>query len=975
MNDYLANLRRRRQLVTNLVHERHQIHATTLSKQRVAITYDQQQKELLANKYNTYKAITQQRSAAVFQKNQLKRLRGIKQKFLHHMAVQERTIFDRWKHETAVQAKARQEQAEERRIEERLTAIEHELQARQHQEMVQLVQDAHAPRRKGTVYQRSSGVTAQQRMFAASRHYLEREKAGGGGSAGGGAPPHLGKLRGPRTKLLNRIKRGYDVEENMKQRKHDIRHLLIRPMPEILDPPQADRPEYPTTALIGLRQSEDPLYKCMLLYLNIPLEERKGQVILREDNTKRRQALSDEMLFRQRQDGLGLGVQRSLHQDKRNQQQKQHEYMLHVFHRHNLSLPVTVAKMIATLRPLTLDPKNNCLYLCRRPDVPAALSLSTDTDVFVLHRQNTNPLRNKTKHLRRPSLAAEVAVRTPYTSVDDVLRNKLLLVPEMARANVLWWSYQESQQRRHQQEQHDQSQTQLRLSRQLKRQGMREWHVLEQKMIREGIPFEEIEKIRKFDEQEIEFLNATLGPDQEAERLYQLKLATTLKLAAVRQKRSKVLLTKMIEDKKGVKRTTNTSHRKKETGHYVAAKAEAGVAQSKPAKEMMGGTKAKSPTELKAEAEEKRKRVKENMAQQKHDNYFAAFVKDEMENVAEQETVEELIADVLATVLLKFWWPTVAADVRRYCAQFNLLEGAPEHATGSSHDAHHQFYLAATRNDLAEMKRLYTHEGAGVFGRGQEMGETAVHHAVKHANMKMLTWLHYIYGGVKLHTIEATRQTPAMLATTTGQLPMVQWMHQHQFPLTGVDVCGMTILHHAVLSGSLGMVQYLYLTLQAKHPLVVDGHDNNGNTPLMLAQGDPRRKEIAEWLRKNLNRWEGNIQRLRELDPIALQGDDYNPMLEYQRQRASNLIQRYVRRMLALKFVKKFKQDEKARRQRNVDLKFMPPSMKKRNGMQGNGGGGGGGGSGSVELPAVKEKKKKKKKKQKKKKKKKKKQK
>lgn len=51
--------------------------------------------------------------------------------------------------------------------------------------------------------------------------------------------------------------------------------------------------------------------------------------------------------------------------------------------------------------------------------------------------------------------------------------------------------------------------------------------------------------------------------------------------------------------------------------------------------------------------------------------------------------------------------------------------------------------------------------------------------------------------GVKLHTIETTKQTPAMLAATTGQLPMVQWMHQHKFPLIGVDVCGMTILHHA----------------------------------------------------------------------------------------------------------------------------------------------------------------------------------
>ena len=151
--------------------------------------------------------------------------------------------------------------------------------------------------------------------------------------------------------------------------------------------------------------------------------------------------------------------------------------------------------------------------------------------------------------------------------------------------------------------------------------------MLEQKMIREGVPFEEIEKIRKFDQKEIDFLNDTLGPDQEAERLYQQKMATKLKLAAVRQKRSKVLLEKMIEDKKGVKRTTNTRHGNKETGHYVAAKSASKLARSKPAKEGLGGQKAKSPTELKAEAEEKRKRVKEDMAQRKHDNYFAAFVK------------------------------------------------------------------------------------------------------------------------------------------------------------------------------------------------------------------------------------------------------------------------------------------------------------------------------------------------------------
>jgi hypothetical protein len=31
------------------------------------------------------------------------------------------------------------------------------------------------------------------------------------------------------------------------------------------------------------------------------------------------------------------------------------------------------------------------------------------------------------------------------------------------------------------------------------------------------------------------------------------------------------------------------------------------------------------------------------------------------------------------------------------------------------------------------------------------------------------------------------------------------------------------------------------------------------------------------------------------------------------------------------RFVKKFKSDEKARRQRELDLQFMPPAMKRRN--------------------------------------------
>ena len=45
----------------------------------------------------------------------------------------------------------------------------------------------------------------------------------------------------------------------------------------------------------------------------------------------------------------------------------QEEYILHQFHGADLSLPVTISKMMKILRPLTLDPVKQCLYLCRRP--------------------------------------------------------------------------------------------------------------------------------------------------------------------------------------------------------------------------------------------------------------------------------------------------------------------------------------------------------------------------------------------------------------------------------------------------------------------------------------------------------------------------------------------------------------------------------------------------------------------------------
>ena len=88
--------------------------------------------------------------------------------------------------------------------------------------------------------------------------------------------------------------------------------------------------------------------------------------------------------------------------------------------------------MLKICRPLSLDPTDRapCLYLCRRPDVPQALSQSHEKSIYVMGGHN---------------------------SPDDVLRTKKLLVPRAARASVLWWSYQESQQKKITEEQVEQS--------------------------------------------------------------------------------------------------------------------------------------------------------------------------------------------------------------------------------------------------------------------------------------------------------------------------------------------------------------------------------------------------------------------------------------------------------------------------------------------------------------------------------------
>ena len=62
--------------------------------------------------------------------------------------------------------------------------------------------------------------------------------------------------------------------------------------------------------------------------------------------------------------------------------------------------------------------------------------------------------------------------------------------------------------------------------------------------------------------------------------------------------------------------------------------------------------------------------------------------------------------------------------------------------------------------------------------------------------------------------------------------------------------------------------------LQAKYPLLVDGYDNNGMTPTMLAKGN-NLHEIADWISNKLRRFEGK----REFSYIFLNNSSCSNML------------------------------------------------------------------------------------------------
>ena len=304
---------------------------------------------------------------------------------------------------------------------------------------------------------------------------------------------------------------------------------------------------------------------------------------------------------------------------------------------------------------------------------------------------------------------------------------------------MLWWCYQESQQRRQQAEQWEQSQSQLRTARHKRRAEIQELHVLEAKMIHEGVDPKELNLLHVVDPIEEKELYEMLEKDLEAERVLRRK-------AELRMSKSARLLTR--------KTSLQKIHTRDKQGMVQPKKNKnKNTITSKSIKNQKTTTTATSTT---------KNRITHTVHPVKHlEELDPEYKRHELLNSMVANTLEETIDDVLSAILTRFWWAEVASDVRRYCSQFTLEDAPAEIKTfsdfvhrshintnpnynlqnqnkGGAHDAHRQLYLASTRNDLDEMKRLIEHEGAGVFARGTELGETAIHHAIRHCNFEML---------------------------------------------------------------------------------------------------------------------------------------------------------------------------------------------------------------------------------------------
>ena len=324
MDGYLTTIRRRRKLVASLVEERTRNEEHTKKTQQEAVNLDAKERKMFAHLHTAAGVEQAHRNKIQFEKTRIKRLRTIRGRFMTHAATRERQSFYNWTTYLTKEKEKRKEEEREKDMEQveetRMQAIEY----KNKQQLAKLVHDAHQPRRSNTRENKSLQSREHAKLLSAQRRHHEK------------------------TNLI-KIQRPYEIIEG---RWKAPMKLMIRPMPKILDPPSVDRPEYPTADYIASAQAEDPLLSCILLYLTTPLLLRDGQAIIEEEVNEKRQGMDDETLFRKRQDGHGLGMEKHMLERTKQRERVREEYLLQLFHHHDLHLPIKL-KVRKYFRPIT----------------------------------------------------------------------------------------------------------------------------------------------------------------------------------------------------------------------------------------------------------------------------------------------------------------------------------------------------------------------------------------------------------------------------------------------------------------------------------------------------------------------------------------------------------------------------------------------------------------------------------------------
>ncbi len=159
------------------------------------------------------------------------------------------------------------------------------------------------------------------------------------------------------------------------------------------------------------------------------------------------------------------------------------------------------------------------------------------------------------------------------------------------------------------------------------------------------------------------------------------------------------------------------------------------------------------------------------------------------------------------------------------CISFVLLSTMPHWATAQTDSQIATVTLAATLDDVREVKALID-KGMSPNQKTPK-GMPILMLAIQEKSMKTVDYLINVKG-IDLNQANITNETPLMFAALYGMLPEVKILvNQKEVP---VNRSGWTPLHYACTNGHLNIAEFLL-----DKGAAVDAPSPNGTTPIMMA--------------------------------------------------------------------------------------------------------------------------------------------